>query len=106
ASSRLHALAAPLLAEKPLTRPTLERVLNLMRTVPGVRFATQLELPRRADGATELVLQASHRRAGLSGGIADLGTGQQGVVNLTANSLTSLGEQLKLSAALPTAARS
>ena len=58
---------------KPLRQATLERVLNLMRTVPGVTFTPSLDLPRRADGATELVLEAARQPVSLTGGVADLG---------------------------------
>jgi len=102
AKERLQALAAPLTAEKPLTRATLERVLNLMRAVPGVHITPKLDLPRRADGATELFITATRRKFGVTGSAADLGAGLQGIVNVTANSLTPLGEQTKLTAAVPT----
>ncbi len=72
-----------------------------MRTVPGVKFTPSLDLPRRADGATELVLAASRQPVSLTGGIADLGTGMQPLVNMATNSLTPLGEQVKLTAAVP-----
>src|SRR3546814_15670852 len=38
--------------------------------------------------------------------MADLGTGLQGMLNITANSLTPLGEQVRLTAALPTRSNS
>lgn len=101
ALDRLETLAGPLKEERPLRQATLERQLNLMRTVPGVKFTPSLDLPRRADGATELVLAASRQPVGLTGGIADLGTGMQPLVNLAANSLTPLGEQVKLTASVP-----
>ncbi|WP_373557788.1 ShlB/FhaC/HecB family hemolysin secretion/activation protein [Achromobacter xylosoxidans] len=101
AQDRLEALAAPLQEERPLKQATLERQLNLMRTVPGVKFTPSLDLPRRADGATELMLAASRQPVSLTGGIADLGTGMQPVVNLATNSLTPLGEQVKLTASVP-----
>ncbi len=102
AESRLRALSQPLIDEKPLTQATLERQLNLMRMVPGASFTPTLDLPQRADGASELaLLQVSHKPVSLNGGIADLGTGNQGLVNLATNSLTPLGEQVKLTAALP-----
>ncbi|WP_353172891.1 ShlB/FhaC/HecB family hemolysin secretion/activation protein [Paracandidimonas soli] len=101
AERRLHALAGPLLEEKPLTRATLERVLNLMRSVPGVRFTPRLDMPTRADGRTELVLDTVHQAIQLSAGAADLGTGTQGLVTITSSSLTPLGEQVKLTAAVP-----
>ncbi len=101
AQDRLESLAEPLKEEKPLKQATLERVLNLMRTVPGVKFTPSLDLPRRADGATELVLAASRQPVSLTGGVADLGTGMQPLVNLATNSLTPLGEQVKLTASVP-----
>lgn len=103
AAGRLHTLSEPLLAEKPLTRATLERVLGLMRQVPGTRISPALEMPKRAGGGTELVLDVNHTPVGVSAGIADMGTGMQGLINLTTNSLTPLGEQIKLTAAVPTA---
>ncbi|PND34381.1 ShlB-type family protein [Achromobacter sp. HZ01] len=101
AQDRLDTLAGPLKEERPLKQATLERQLNLMRTVPGVKFTPSLDLPRRADGATELVLAASRQPVSLTGGIADLGTGMQPLVNMATNSLTPLGEQVKLTAAVP-----
>lgn len=101
AQSRLEYLAEPLLEEKPLTRATLERVLNLMRIVPGVTINPAMDLPRRADGATELVINASLKRVNVNGNVADLGTGMQPLVNVGTNSLTPLGEQVKLTGALP-----
>jgi len=101
ARERLLTLAQPLIDEKPLTRATLERQLNLMRAVPGVRFTPSLDLPRRADGATELVLDATRKPVGATGGVVDLGTGMQGMANVSANSLTPLGEQVRLTAAPP-----
>lgn len=101
AQDRLETLAGPLKADRPLKQATLERQLNLMRTVPGVKFTPALDLPRRADGETELVLTATRHPVSLTGGVADLGTGMQPIVNMAANSLTPLGEQVKLTAAVP-----
>ncbi len=101
ARQRLESLAQPLLQEKPLKQATLERVLNLMRTVPGVSFTPALELPKRANGATELSLAATRKKFTGNGGIADMGTGMQPIVNVGANSLTPLGEQVRLTASIP-----
>ncbi|CAB3702104.1 ShlB-type family protein [Achromobacter piechaudii] len=101
AQDRLDTLAGPLKEERPLKQATLERQLNLMRTVPGVKFTPNMDLPRRADGATELVLTASRHPFSLTGGVADLGTGMQPLVNVGTSSLTPLGEQVKLTAAVP-----
>ncbi len=101
ARQRLESLAQPLLQEKPLKQATLERVLNLMRTVPGVSFTPALELPKRANGATELSLAATRKKFTGNGGIADMGTGMQPIVNVGSNSLTPLGEQVRLTASIP-----
>ncbi|NYT67899.1 ShlB/FhaC/HecB family hemolysin secretion/activation protein [Pusillimonas noertemannii] len=103
---RLQALAQPLLDEKPLTRATLERSLNLMRQVPGIRLDPKLDMPRRADGATTLFLSLAHKRLGLAASVADLGLGYQMLVDVTANSLSPLGEQVRLTAAVPRFGRS
>jgi hemolysin activation/secretion protein len=101
AGARLQSLAEPIVQERPLTRKTFERQLNLMRQVPGVTFTPKLDLPKRADGATEFVLEADRQRFGLTAGVSDMGTGMQGIVGITANSLTPLGEQTRLTASIP-----
>ncbi|MDQ2185188.1 ShlB/FhaC/HecB family hemolysin secretion/activation protein [Alcaligenaceae bacterium A4P071] len=103
ASSRLKSLAEPLLAEKPLTQATLERTLNLMRTVPGVTITPALDLPRRSDGASTLAIKAERQAFTATGGLADLGTGLQPLATVAANSLTPLGEQLRLTSSVPLA---
>ncbi|ALM84005.1 ShlB-type family protein [Bordetella sp. N] len=99
--ARLRTLAQPMIDEKPLTQATLERQLNLMRMVPGVTFTPSLDLPRRADGASELLLKAAHKPFNATAGVVDLGTGMQPLVSASANSLTPLGEQTRLTAAVP-----
>ncbi|AOB37376.1 ShlB/FhaC/HecB family hemolysin secretion/activation protein [Bordetella holmesii] len=101
AQARLQDLAQPLLQDRPLKQATLERVLNLMRTVPGVSFTPALELPKRANGATELSVNATRKKFTGNGGVADMGTGMQPMVNVGANSLTPLGEQVRLTASVP-----
>lgn len=106
AVDRLDTLAQALVDEKPLTRSTLERTLGLMRAVPGIRITPKLDMPRRASGATDLVLDVSHQAYALSGGVTNLGGNMQGIVSVNLNSLTPLGEQTRLTAAIPTASRS
>lgn len=101
ARGRLESLGENLTQERPLRQSTLERVLNLMRTVPGTKIDPVLELPRRADGATELLLKATHQRVAVTGSAVDLGTGTQPLANASFNSLTPLGEQLKLTSSVP-----
>lgn len=100
-AGKLGEYAQRLEAERPLKRATLERYLNLMATVPGVKVRPQLSLPRRADGATELVLNVEHENFRLDAGISNLGTGTHAIVTATANSLTPLAEQVQLMTAVP-----
>jgi hemolysin activation/secretion protein len=101
AADRLRTLAQPMMSERPLTQVTLERQLNLMRMVPGVTITPALDLPKRADGASELVLTATRRWYTANAGVSDLGTGNQPLVSAGTNSLTPLGEQVKLTSSIP-----
>lgn len=102
AEPRLRALSANIQGERPLTRATLERNINLIRAVPGVTVQPDMALPQRADGATELVLKVTARRpVTVEGGVADLGLGLQAVVTAGAHSLTPLGESTQVTAAIP-----
>src|SRR5690606_7691849 len=102
---RLQTLAKPLLEDKPLTRKVLERVLNLMRQVPGVKVQPQMELPKYAGGGTPLVLHVERRAFRAEGGVVDMGAGSQPVVGISAGSLTPLGEQIRLTGAVPIGSR-
>lgn len=101
-SARIHRLSERLLNERPLTRKTLERTLNLLRTIPGLQLVPSLEMPRTSDGGTELVLTVDHSAVGLGVNVADLGSGRQAIVDFAIKSATPLGEEIRLSAAVPT----
>ena len=101
-SARIHRLSEKLLSERPLTRKTLERTLNLLRTIPGLQLTPSLDMPRTTDGGTELVLNVQHSTLGGGVSISDLGTGRQAIAELAIKSATPLGEELRISAAIPT----
>jgi hemolysin activation/secretion protein len=101
AQSRLQSLAQPLLQQKPLTRAVLERVLNLMRMVPGVKVQPELSLPKHVGGNTPLTLHVERRAVKGEGGVADLGSGLQPLVGITTGSLTPLGEQVRITGSVP-----
>jgi len=67
----LRAMASRLLAEKPLTLATFERVSQLMARLPGLNAQASASLPTRTDGATTLVLKVKRQPYNLSLG-ADL----------------------------------
>ena len=101
AATRIRDYAARIEAERPLTRATLERYLNLMTTVAGATIKPELTLPKRADGSTELVLNVGHKAFRLDTGIGNLGTGVHAMLTATANSLTPLAEQIQITTAIP-----
>ncbi|MDX3907731.1 MAG: ShlB/FhaC/HecB family hemolysin secretion/activation protein [Pigmentiphaga sp.] len=101
AADKVREYAARIEAERPLTRATLERYLNLMTTVAGATIKPELSMPKRADGGTELVLNVEHKRFRLDSGIGNLGTGVHGMLTATANGLTPLAEQVQVTAAVP-----
>ena len=67
----LRAMASRLLAEKPLTLATFERVSQLMARLPGLNAQASASLPTRTDGATTLVLKVRRQPYNVSLG-ADL----------------------------------
>ncbi|GAA4334581.1 ShlB/FhaC/HecB family hemolysin secretion/activation protein [Pigmentiphaga soli] len=101
AAGKLGEYAARLQAERPLKRATLERYLNLMSTLPGLKIKPQLNLPRRADGSTELVLAVDRDAFRVDAGISNLGTGTHALVTATISSMTPLAEQVQLMTAVP-----
>lgn len=101
AITKLQDYARVIEQERPLTRKTLERQLNLMATVAGMKVKPELSLPKRADGATELTLAVDHKAFRFDAGISNLSTGTHAIVTATASSLTPLAEQVQLMAAVP-----
>ncbi len=100
--ARIERIAQAMVDEKPLTQRTLERTMNLLRTVPGLKIDPKLDMPVRTDGASELVINAQHKSFSANASVAEMGSSKQALVQLSANSLTPLGEELKLTAAIPT----
>ena len=101
AAAKIRDYAARIEAERPLTRATLERYLNLMTTVAGATIKPELTLPKRADGSTELVVNMGYKAFRLDAGIGNLGTGVHAMLTATANSLTPLAEQIQVTTAVP-----
>lgn len=71
AEPQLRALAARLLAERPLTLASFERISQLMARLPGLDAQATASLPANTDGATTLVLKVRRQPYNLSLG-ADL----------------------------------
>ncbi|WP_176052673.1 ShlB/FhaC/HecB family hemolysin secretion/activation protein [Paraburkholderia caribensis] len=98
---RIRAIAAHIAADRPLRRTTFERYINAMGLLPGVKVAANVPPPQTTDGATTLELNVDRKPFNVSTGIDFNHPGVQGLLTATENGLTSLGEQLSVSALLP-----
>lgn len=100
--ARIRRIAQPMLEEKPLTQKTLERTMTLLRTIPGLQLKPDLKLATRTDGNSELILDLQHQSLSANASLAEVGSSTQAMLQLSANSLTPLGEKLTVTGALPT----
>ncbi|MEM5385601.1 POTRA domain-containing protein [Paraburkholderia phymatum] len=98
---KLRAIAAHIAADRPLRRATFERYINVMGLLPGVKVTANVPPPQSTDGATTLELNVDRKPFDISTGIDFNHPGVQGLLTATENGLTSLGEQLSVSALLP-----
>ncbi|WJF91278.1 POTRA domain-containing protein [Paraburkholderia bonniea] len=99
--ARIQAIAAHIRADRPLRRATFERYINTLGLLPGIKVAANVPPPQNTDGATTLELKVERKAVNLSTGIDFNHPGVQGLITATENGLTSLGEQLSVSALLP-----
>ncbi|MFL9907116.1 ShlB/FhaC/HecB family hemolysin secretion/activation protein [Paraburkholderia sp. RL17-337-BIB-A] len=98
---KIRAIADHIVADRPLRRTTFERYINLLGLLPGVKVAANAAPPQNTDGATTLELNVERKPFDVSTGINFNQPGVQGLLTATENGLTSLGEQLSVSALLP-----
>jgi hemolysin activation/secretion protein len=98
---RMRAIAAHIVADRPLRTVTFQRYINVLGLLPGLKVSANVPPPASTDGATTLELDARRKAFDVSTGIDFNHPGVQGLLTLTENGLTPLGEQLSLSALLP-----
>ncbi|WP_186145519.1 ShlB/FhaC/HecB family hemolysin secretion/activation protein [Burkholderia gladioli] len=99
--SKLRAVAAHITADRPLRKDTFERYVNTFGLLPGITVKANVPPPQNTDGATTMTLDVSRKPINISSGIATTNPGVQGVFTVTESGLTSLGEQLSISALAP-----
>jgi len=91
--------------ERPLRRSTLERVVSLIRDIPGFLPEVRLE-PGTEQGAVKLVMNARERPVQVAVGANDRGTALLGRTQVQAdaylNSIFAGADQLRVSTVLPT----
>ncbi|AEA60457.1 ShlB/FhaC/HecB family hemolysin secretion/activation protein [Burkholderia gladioli] len=99
--SKLRAVAAHITADRPLRKDTFERYVNTFGLLPGITVKANVPPPQNTDGATTMTLDVTRKPINISSGIATTNPGVQGVFTVTESGLTSLGEQLSISALAP-----
>ncbi len=60
---KVSKILAPVLAEKPLQRKTLERAVLLVNRIPGYKFNIQLPKPKTLSGATSIRIEVQRYRS-------------------------------------------
>ena len=98
---KIRAIAEHIRDDRPLRRATFERYINVLGILPGIKVAANVPPPQNTEGATTLELKVEHKAVNVSTGVNFNQPGVQGLLTATENGLTSLGEQLSISALLP-----
>src|SRR6201996_342622 len=98
---KIRAIAEHIRADRPLRHATFERYINVLGLLPGIKVAANVPAPQNTDGATTLELNVERKPFDVSTGLDLNHPGVQGLLTATENGLTSLGEQLSVSALLP-----
>lgn len=101
AKRRLLRIAEQLKDERPLRRDTFERVSAILAMQPGVHIVASVQPPARTDGAGAMTLAVKRRPVTTGLGIDRATARLRGVVSVSENGLTPLGEQITLSALAP-----
>ncbi|MET0254997.1 MAG: POTRA domain-containing protein [Luteibacter sp.] len=99
--SRIRAIAAHVVGERPLRQETFERYTQLLGQLPGLTVGANVPPPTTTDGATKLELTAKRQRYDVNYGMDLNHPGAQGVFSLLENGATPLGEELSLSTLFP-----
>ena len=98
---RIRSIAAHIQADHPLRLSTFQRYTQIFGLLPGVKVAATVEPPTNTDGAATLNLAVDRKKFDVSTGLDFNHPGFQGLLTATENGLTSLGEQLSISALFP-----
>ncbi len=98
---RLVEIAEQLKSDRPLSNDTFERVTAILGMQPGMRIEATVQPPVTTDGAAEMILNVKRKPITASMGLDTATSNLRGIFNVSTNSLTSLGEQISLSALAP-----
>ncbi|SNS02805.1 Hemolysin activation/secretion protein [Methylobacillus rhizosphaerae] len=95
--SKIREIVEPLLNEKPLTRPTMERYTTMLGLLPGLKIQAFLPLPQQMDGASELTLKVERKSIEAMGRLENVRPFTRGIVTVRASGNTSLAEEITAS---------
>ena len=94
---KIREITAPLLAEKPLTRTTMERYTTMLGLLPGLRIQATLPLPQQMDGASVLSLKVERRPVEALGRLETVQPFTRGIFTVKASGNTRLAEEITAS---------
>lgn len=99
--AKIRAVAAHITADRPLRRDTFERYVQTFGLLPGITVKANVQPPQNTDGAATMTLDVTRKAINVSTGLATSNPGVQGLLTASESGLTSLGEQLSISALFP-----
>lgn len=94
---KIREIIQPLLTEKPLTRPTMERYTTMLGLLPGLKIQASLPLPQQMDGASELTLKVDRKPIEALGRLETVQPFTRGIFTVKASGNTSLAEEITAS---------
>lgn len=94
---KIREIIQPLLTEKPLTRPTMERYTTMLGLLPGLKIQAALPLPQQMDGASELTLKVDRKPIEALGRLETVQPFTRGIFTVKASGNTSLAEEITAS---------
>lgn len=95
--AKIRELLSPLLAEKPLTRATMERYTNMLSLLPGMKLSASLPLPKRKDGATEISVDVRRKRVDLIGRLEMIEPTARGILTAKTSGNSKYAEEITVS---------
>src|SRR5699024_4110260 len=98
---KIMQITRPLLQQKPLQKATFERVVQLLRTLPGMQLKLSVPAPKTTDGATTLKLAVKRKKFDFGYGVDFNHPGISGILSASTYGLTPLGETIRASVMVP-----
>ncbi|GAC1376104.1 MAG: POTRA domain-containing protein [Aquirhabdus sp.] len=100
-SKYLQKITAQLKQERPLRQETFEHVAAILSMQPGIRIDASAPPPTTIGGGTDLVLTVKRHPVSVGVGIQSLQSGVRGLITVSSNGLTPMGERLTVSTLQP-----